>query len=423
MAVEVTADLPWLSTATPEEMQRVVEALYRVHRFSAAITDLNTLLTRISEESRLVARAEAASVMLYDEATDEMHFQVALGESGDQDALKREVRLKSGQGIAGTAAQSREPVVVNNAQDDPRFYREADTASRFETRSLLAVPMLERSNIVGVLELVNKTGEAGFSYLDVRVMEMFSSLAASLVHNAQLIEEQRRTERLAFIGQAVASLSHHTKNIVNGLNSSAELIEMGLAQEDLETLRRTWPIFRRSTKRISNYVQDMLAFSKQRQPAREESRIGDIAQEAHDTFRELFAQKNVNVTLDVPQNLRPVFCDPEGIYRCLLNLLTNAADVVPAQDGRIHLAARPVDDAHVELPVSDNGPGIPPEQRKAVFEPFFSTKGTHGTGLGLAVTRKTVAEHGGSVEVQEGPEGGALFRILLPADPREETTG
>ncbi|HNY87850.1 MAG TPA: hypothetical protein PKN23_15215, partial [Candidatus Hydrogenedentes bacterium] len=126
MSTPLQEGFPWLDGASHEDMRRAVGALYRVHSLLGAITDPDALLVRISEESRTVASAEAASVMLYDAETDELYFQVALGDSGDQDALKREVRLKMGQGIAGLAAQTRSAISVPDVSRDPRFFSDAD---------------------------------------------------------------------------------------------------------------------------------------------------------------------------------------------------------------------------------------------------------------------------------------------------------
>jgi len=408
-------ELPWLGTASDEDMRRIVQALFHVHRLIAAITDLDTLLERITEESRLVAGAEASSLMLYDEVAQELYFLVALGETGDQETLKREIRLKLGQGIAGMTAAARTSINVEDARTDPRVFREADVVSRFETRNLLAVPMLDKENLVGVLEVVNKIDGPAFSTRDMHVMEIFSSLAATSVANARLIEEQIRTERLAAIGQALTGLSHYIKNIVTGLSSSGDLIDMGLERGNLEVLHQSWPVFRRSTKRISNFVQDMLSFSKPRTPVRERCDLAGILEEARQTFAELFVRKRIEVQVDTSGVGGPVYVEAQALYRCLLNLITNAGDAVPAHGGRITVAARSLGGTSVEISVSDNGPGVAEEHRPRIFDPFFSTKGAQGTGLGLAITQKIVREHGGDITLAEGEGSGTTFRMVLPA--------
>ena len=189
MMFDARKDTAWLSDLSPTELRRIVDGLYRVHHLIAAITDLNELLERIVDESKRIACAEGSSLMLYDPDAEELFFHVTLGESGDLQALKCQVRLKLGQGIAGTAAANREIINVDDPDRDPRFFKDADSITHFETRSLLAVPLVDRENLVGVLELVNKVGGAGFSETDVRLMEMFSSLAATAIANANLIAE------------------------------------------------------------------------------------------------------------------------------------------------------------------------------------------------------------------------------------------
>lgn len=401
------------SAASREEMARIVGALYHVHELISAIPDLDVLLEKITDESKIVAQAEASSLMLYDPATEELFFHVALGESGDQERLKREIRLRLGQGIAGVAAQTRKSVMVNDAQEDPRFCRDVDCAIRFTTRNLLAVPMVDRDRLVGVLEVVNKVGGA-FTQLDLTALEMFSSHAATSITNARLIEDQIRNAQLAAVGQAVAGLSHHAKNIVTGLLSSADLIELGLASGKLDALTRAWPVFRRSTQRISNFVQDMLSYSKPRKPMRARVEPESLLEEVRETFSELFLQKNVQVDMDASHMQTPLFADSPALYRMLLNLVINAAEVAPETGGHISVVLRPLGEDAVEILVSDNGPGIPENDRQRVFDPFFSTKGSKGTGLGLAVSHKVVTEHGGAITVEDAPEGGALFRIVLP---------
>ncbi|MBI4558286.1 MAG: GAF domain-containing protein [Candidatus Hydrogenedentes bacterium] len=404
----------WLTDIPAREMQRIVDALYRVHHLISVITDLDTLLERIMEESKHVAQAEACSLILYDPVTEELYFQVALGETGDQQALKREVRLKLNQGIAGVAAVTRESVNVPDVRRDTRFYRLADETSRFETRSLLAVPLVDRDKLVGVLEVLNKTDGGPFSEMDMRVLEMFSTVVATVIVNARLIEENLRAERLSAIGEAVAGLSHYTKNIITGMSGSVDLIDQGLEVDNLEFLKKSWPIFKRSTKRIAHFVEDMLAFSKPRRPVIESCDLRMLIDEVAQTFWGLLIRRNLTLEVNTDGVTGPVLVDSRGLFRCLLNLLTNAADAVSQPSGYIRVAACFTSDRSLQLEVSDNGPGVLEVNFNKIFEPFFSTKGSQGTGLGLAVTRKIVKEHGGKIDVGRSPEGGALFRITLP---------
>lgn len=413
MTTPLQEGFPWLDGAPHEDMRRAVGALYRVHSLLGAIMDPDALLVRISEESRTVASAEAASVMLYDGETDELYFQVALGDSGDQDALKREVRLKMGQGIAGLAAQTRRAVSVPDVTKDPRFFSDADAASQFQTRSLLAVPMMDRDRLIGVLEVVNKVGGDAFSEMDEHVMAMFSSVAATAVVNARLIGQQIRNERLAAIGEAIASLTHHIKNIITGLGSSTELIQMALDRGNAEMALRTWPVLKRNVARMSCFVQDMLAFAKPRVPVRRPADLSALVRDAAQSVKDALAARSAVLELDLERVSAPVSVDEDGIFRCLLNLLQNAVEALPETGGRVCVAASITPCGALEILVADNGAGVPPEIRKNLFQPFFSTKGGRGTGLGLATSEKIVKEHGGSLVLAPSASG-ACFRMLVP---------
>lgn len=405
----------WLADLQPEEMKRLVEALYRVHGLVSAINDHEALLFKIMEESQDVAKAEACSLLLYDKNTDELFFHVALGEDGDQAALKDDVRLKLDEGIAGACARERRTINILDAEHDPRFFSEADEVTRFKTHSILAIPLLDKGELVGVLELLNKVGADSFSDVDQRVMEVFSSLVATLIANARLIEDNLHSERLAAIGEAVAGLSHYTKNIITSMEGSVELIDESLAKDELGTLKTGWGILRRSVGRIGNVVQDMLAYSKPRTPLRESCDLKELIEETLQPICEAHRAKGLLIEKDISGIVEPVYADSRGLHRCLLNLIGNAADAVPQTGGAIWVRAFSNEHECV-IEVADNGPGIPDLLLEEVFEPFFSTKGSRGTGLGLAVTRKIVEEHNGTIAVRSRTPNGAHFRLTLPQE-------
>ncbi len=409
----------WLDEATPDETRRIIDALSRVYLLIANVTDLDTLLESIMEESKEVASAEACSLLLFDEAKNDLYFHVALGESGDQGRLKQFIRLKLGEGIAGSAARDRQSINVREVSDDSRFYKAADKVSQFESRSILAVPLLNQEDLVGVLEVVNKRGGGSFSDFDQRILEMFSSIVATVLTNANLIEENLRSERLAAIGTAVAGMSHFTKNIITGMQGSAELIDQALAQDNMRFIETAWPILKRSVERITGVVEDMLTYSKPRKPAYIACLIGDILDEVRDTFKGRLDQKKVLCSIDASGAADAVELDSQGLYRCLLNLVSNAADAAPEKDGEICVVAR-IDNDELIVEVSDNGPGVPEELLETIFEPFISTKGSRGTGLGLAVTQKIIAEHHGTITVHPSDLGGACFRVVVPKNRSTE---
>lgn len=165
---------------------QTLELLLEVGRLLSSKLELGELLTTVLELSTKVVDSESASLLLLDEKTQELYFDVALG-LGPEAA---KVRLKLGAGIAGAVAKSRKPEIIPEARKDPRWSPTMDSQSGFTTRSILAVPMLIKGRLVGVLEAINKRGGA-FSETDQRAFEAFASQAAVAIDNARLFASLR----------------------------------------------------------------------------------------------------------------------------------------------------------------------------------------------------------------------------------------
>ena len=175
---------------------------------------------------------------------------------------------------------------------------------------------------------------------------------------------------------------------------------------------------KRSLTRLSNVIADMLAYSTERPQVFEESSLDDVIDEVLSTVHLLMGKKSIAISEDTAGLKGRIVIDPKGMYRCLLNLVLNAADALSGTNGWIGITATRIDGGLVRIRVEDNGVGIDPAVIGQIFNPFFSTKGSSGTGLGLAVTQKIVEEHGGMIEVGNRETGGAVFTIEIPEKPR-----
>jgi signal transduction histidine kinase len=404
------------------EQKQIVDALYRVNRLIAHITDLHRLLEQIMYEGKKVVNAEASSLMLYDEEANELFFEVALGAKGE--AVKT-IRLKPGVGVAGHAAKRRKTIIVNDVRADKRHFKAADEKSRFVTRNILATPMLRKDKLIGVLEVLNKRKREAFTPGDARVLEFFADQAAVAIENARLIQANVQAERLAAVGQTVAGISHYVKNILAGIKGSASLIEHGLGQDNLELIQQSWPILQRSNQKISELVQDMLTYSKSRKPELAVTDLNKMCEDVVALCQSRAEQSRVTLSVKLDREMPICLCDADKIHDASLNLVTNAIDAVRECEsarlpGKVEIAtAFRKSTRRVELKVSDNGPGIPQEMQKKIFEPFFSTKGSKGTGLGLAVAMKVIEEHSGTLTLKSTEGKGCTFTIQLPFVPAD----
>ncbi len=323
-----------------------------------------------------------------------------------------------------------EGVLSTNAMTDPRFAK-GDSVQQFNIRSALCSPVKFRDRTFGAIYVDSSMVNYTFTAAQLALLNAIGQHAGLALSNAELYQQRLQTQRLAAIGETVATLSHAIKNILQGLRGGADVVEMGLKKDDLRLARGGWGILQRNLDRIIGLTMNMLAFSRQRRMELELTRIGPILDECAQLAEPVASAKKVAVIVDIDPDIPPVALDPSLLHQAVMNLLTNAIEAVPAETGAVTLrctynavpkttkpraatekAPRPT----VEIEVSDNGPGIPSSKQAWIFEPFHTTKGARGTGLGLAVAKRVTEEHGGSITLESAENAGAKFKLLFPAD-------
>jgi two-component system, NtrC family, sensor kinase len=252
----------------------------------------------------------------------------------------------------------------------------------------------------------------------LRLLTAIGQLTGMAIENSRLYQENVRRERLAAAGETVASLSHSIKNVLQGMRGGADVVETALRKNSLEEAKVGWKMLERNLDRVSTFTMNMLAFSKSRQPTLELNHLPHILNESMELVKKAAADKQVTILPEISTTQPPIPIDADGIHQALLNLLVNAIDAVEPVHGVVTLSSAydPMMQTAV-IEVQDNGVGIAPRDQKRIFEPFFSTKGQKGTGLGLAVTKKIVEEHRGTVELESKVGQGTTFRLRLPLNP------
>ena len=246
----------------------------------------------------------------------------------------------------------------------------------------------------------------------------------------KLVEEKTKklvdAERLAAVGQTVAGLAHAIKNMTGGLRGGVFVLEKGIELDNEKYLHQGWNMVKGNIGKIKNVALDLLNYSKEREPNYLRCDPNKPAREVFDLMLPRAREYGVSLEIDLDENLPDVWFDPEGIHRCLLNLVTNAIDACTdvscsTKPGKIVLRSLKIEGWAVEYQVVDNGCGMDQETRAKIFHSFFSTKGSGGTGLGLMITRKIIDEHRGVIELESEKEKGTKFVIRLPE--KKQPTG
>ncbi len=370
--------------------------------------------------------------------------------------------------------ERKEGVRTNDARDDARF-DSAHSIVQGGVREALCVPLQGRYAVVGALyvdtytppgAIIESGYQARFTDEHLRLMTAIGYQAALAIEDTFYYSAMVQSERLAVMGQTIATLSHHVKNILQGMRGGSYLIEAGLKRNDTAAVRRGWGIVERNQERISNLVMDMLTFSKEREPQRVDADLNETVADVVELMRSRAADMNVTLDFQPGSELPLANFDPDALHRAVLNIVTNAIDAAADQpdDSPCDSEVAEVADLQLDDPqritavreartgtefgndtarwsesqagqatsqpvtgqvivstrfspsegwtvsVADNGPGIAPEDREKIFSLFESKKGARGTGLGLPVSDKIMREHGGRVEIAE------------PADPRQRGT-
>jgi signal transduction histidine kinase len=252
----------------------------------------------------------------------------------------------------------------------------------------------------------------------LKLMVAIGHQAALAVEDTRYYSAMVQAERLAAVGQTIATLSHHIKNILQGIRGGSYLIEMGLTEHDESIVGKGWKIVEKNQNKISALVMDMLTFSKEREPDLTAANINTIVHDVLELMQTRAQEEHVELRCHLAEDMPELVFDPEGIHRALLNIVTNAIDAVAAVDppGRVAVKTSYLPERNVvQVEIRDNGPGIAADQMDKLFSPFVSTKKSRGTGLGLPVSQKIVAEHGGKIAVESLPGQGACFTVELPA--------
>ncbi len=401
------------STEWLRQRLATLTVLYEATNAVSDILDMDELLGRIMDLVLRTTDADHGCVMLTDPEVGELMPKATRSRvPGGEFVVSRTIVdhvLKDGQGV-----------LVGNAETDERF-RGGESIARHQIREVICVPMKGRHGTVGVMFLDTAAVDAVGTTVRTKFTPDHLTLAVAVAHQAALAVEETRyyqallqSERLAAVGQTIAALSHHIKNIMQGVRFGGDMVRMGFADDDRELLHKGWRLVEKNQARIDDLILDMLSYSKDREPVREPTNLNALVEEVLDVVRGRAVNLGVAVEWSPGEGLATVPCDAEGVHRALLNIVSNAFDAVEGQaEPRVTITTLIVE-GWAEIRVADNGPGIVAEKLADVFKPFVSTKGARGTGLGLPAARKALREHGGDVTVECMPGEGARFVLRLP---------
>jgi two-component system, NtrC family, sensor kinase len=334
---------------------------------------------------------------------------------------KPQEKIHASRTIINHVLSSGEGVLSSNAMADRRFSAGKSIHS-MGIRSALCVPIKAAKitgknefEILGVIYIDSSVRNYTYAPDQLRLLTAIGLQAGLAATNARLYQAGLQGERLAAIGETTAALSHSIKNILQALRGGADVVEIGLRTANIPQAAKGWRIVDRNLEKIYNLTMNLLAYSRPREPKLEPINPKVVIEECVELIASAANDKGVMAVADVEPDTPAVPADPDGLHQVLMNLLNNSLDAVEPQKGLIRVVCRyDSENKQMIIEVIDNGVGIPPNLMSHMFELFHSTKGNRGTGLGLAVAKKIIDEHDGSITVKSKQGEGTTFTIRLP---------
>ncbi len=394
-------------------IQRLVDQreISRLHAIVEATQTVNTslqinrVLQLILQEAIRITFAERGTIYLVDENTNEIWARIIAGNEIN------EIRQPIGKGISGYVAQTGETVNIADAYNDGRFNPEFDRRSGFKTKNILCMPMRNRDNkIIGVFQLINKRhGTFDFDSEDENFLKAFSVNAAIAIENSRIALQMVQSERLSAVGRMAGTIVHDIKNPMSTIRVYAQVLKKKAGNEEAAELVDQ---IIKQIDRLVNMAQEVLDFSRgvsqlNVQPIKFDEFLSGIL-----VFLEKDFEKR-NVELIVRNEYTgDVEIDADKITRVILNIGGNAGDAMPT-GGKFFVKTR-ANRENLVIELQDTGSGMPEEIRRKIFEPFVTFGKKHGTGLGMAIVKKIIDDHQGTIDIDSELGKGTTMTITLP---------
>jgi signal transduction histidine kinase len=395
--------------------------LLKIGRMLSSQVEMETLLATATQAMTELTNSESASVLLYDDETHALRF---VASSDASHTVSQEFPVPIDESIAGLAYAENRVVAIKEAAKFPRHYKKVDQATKTATRSILAVPITYRGEVLGVLEAINKKGGLDYNGEDAQILETLASLLALSFENTSLEgiiekikEEAARLDKMKT--DFIAITSHELRTplgLIIGHSTFLREIIGNEFHDQMDTIIR-------NAMRLKEIIENMTSVDN--------AQAGTAVVRAHNvSIKKIVADvienmrieanhKKIALRADIGPADLMVEGDADKIGIALMNLVRNAI-MFTNEGGHVLVAVKEIP-GYIQISVIDDGIGIPAKDLPHVFERFYQveshlTRKHGGMGLGLSVAKMMVEMHGGKITVQSLPGKGSNFTITLPVD-------
>jgi signal transduction histidine kinase len=387
-----------------EQETQVLKRLIEGSQVINSTLKLKNVLENLMQVATELTDTEASSILLLDRKTGELYFEAATGTKGEEVSRLR----VPGDSISGTVVRECRPLLIPDVHRDPRWASALDSQTRFETRSIMGVPLMLRGEVIGAVEVLNKRGDAPFTEDDVKALTILAGQSAIAIENARLFEQR----------DYLSDIAHELRAPLTAISGYSQM----LLEEpfDDETAHEFIQIIHDESRRMGELVNNFLDLVRMESGRTELKKsptdVRDIVEQTVAVMQPTAQQRDIVIEADVPADVPPIQADANRLKQVLLNLVSNAIKY-NKPGGRVFVSAQ-VEGDRLRMAVRDTGVGIAPDDLARLGEKFFRVRGaseeTLGSGLGIAIVKQIVEAHGGQMDVQSTVGEGSTFSFTLP---------
>ncbi|MBN2121197.1 MAG: GAF domain-containing sensor histidine kinase [Candidatus Omnitrophica bacterium] len=375
--------------------------------------------------------ARSGSIFLLDRSRKELVLEVI--KNGKKQKLEG-LRAKLGEGVSGKVAVKRKPLLVKNIDREPSLKAKTN-GGRYKSKSFLSVPLEASGNLIGVVNLNDKSKDLPFSDKDLNTVSIIckylgSALSSLMMYletqkqinedlSKELVDSKKdidRYKKFSSLGKFVGGLVHEINNPLDGVIRYINL-SLDSAQDDT-VLREYLLEAKKGMTRIAKFVRSLLDFSWSLSSPGMLVDVNKALYECLFQFQHHFRVYNIATDKYFSDNLPRI---PDyGLKIVFNNLIKNACEAMKEKGGTFIVSTYQVRDSIV-ITFKDTGPGIKPEVQDKIFDPFFTTKSMgEGSGLGLAISYEIISRYAGQISLESTPQAGTTFTVTLPVSNKKE---
>jgi signal transduction histidine kinase len=391
-----------------------MEHLIEINNRLQSHFDLFKTIDEITLEARKITGAQRSIVFLVKGDPPALHGAFSLRGK----TMEVSINIDDNSAVGYAAAHNR---VVNvekigeSTQDQKGmvFNTSFDKQCNCETHSLIAIPVHDyEKRVIGVITAANAK-KGYFSADDEWFMRTYANQVALAIDKQKFLQQSFSALRLASIGETIAGLSHCIKNIAHALRGSSYIIKRAIDSKNVRDIGAAWEILDRHIENLANLSLDVLTYKPADHEEMHETKLNGMVRHTVELFQEEAKARAITLNMKLGKAVDPCSFDAQGLYRCLVNLITNAFDSCPLSEGVVTVSTKRTGKKEVLLSVSDNGRGMNEKTKAEMFELFETSKPGSGSGLGLPTVADIVRKHNGKIEIDSSPGKGTNFKLFI----------